>query len=270
MKSLPLTLSLAALLAAMPAMAQDNGSPPKPIKFEIGNQDADLALALVALDNGTIPFMGDWILANALVIVLDKQDDGSFQCFADLPMQCDADLWWQGVTYGAVDGLKIHPIKKVAEAADKAGAKPDADQGAAGEWQLVGQVVGVGNEPAPKKDGSPAQAPLPIELSFPPGENGSPGSVLQATLIGPTSDYNLVLVKVRVDAGNADAGGGTADVYLYRKVPGDGEGMLDVIEEHTVTADVSGAKTIRVFLATGTKSEPGVATAWRFLTTLAR
>ena len=130
--------------------------------------------------------------------------------------------------------------------------------------------MGAGNEPAPKQEGEPAQAPLPIELSFLPGDDGDPGSVLQATLIGPTSDYDLVLVRVKVDEADVDAdGGGKADVYLYRKVPGVGEGMLDIVEEHTVTADVSGAKTVRVFLATGTKSEPGLALAWRLLPTLA-
>jgi hypothetical protein len=254
MKSFHLTLSLAAMLAAMPAMAQDNGSIQKPIRFVIGDKDADLALALVALDNGSIPFMGNWILGNATVILLPKQDDGSFQCFADLPMECDADLWWQGVTWDAADGLKIYPIKKIA--ADPTGKVDPVSDGV--------------TKPAPKKEEVPAQALPPIELSFLPGDDGSPGSVLQATLIGPTSDYNLVLVKVSVYGADADKGGGQADVYLYRKVPGEGEGMLDVIEEHTVTADLSGAKTIRVFLATGTKSEPGVATAWKYLTKLTR
>jgi hypothetical protein len=248
MKSVHLTLSLAALLTAMPAMAQDDGSTQKPIRFVIGDKDADLALALVALDNGSIPFMGNWILGNATVILLPKQDDGSFQCFADLPMQCDADLWWQGVTWDAVDGLKIYPIKKVA---------PDPT----GKVDPVSDGV---TKPAPKKEEAPVQAPLPIELSFLPGDDGSPGSVLQAKLIAPTNDYNLVLVRVD----KADAEGGKADVYLYRKVPGEGEGMLDVIEEHTVKVDMTGARTVRVFLATGKESRPGVATAWRYLTEL--
>ena len=251
MKSFPLLLSLTGLLAAVPAMAQDNGSS-KPVKFEIADQDADLALALVALDNGTIPFLGNWVLSDALVIVLGKQDDGSFQCFADLPMQCDADLWWQVVTWDAVEGLEIHPIKKLA--ADPAG-KVDA-----------GDAATAKGDAGATKDGAPALALPPVELSFLPGEDGSL-SVLQATLIGPTSDYNLVLVSVHVDVRKGDAGN-RADVYLYRKVPGEGEGMLDVIEEHTVTADVSGAKVVRVFLATGKESRPGVATAWPLLATL--
>ncbi|HZN37266.1 MAG TPA: hypothetical protein VFD82_00595 [Planctomycetota bacterium] len=273
MKPFALLLSLAAALAAMPAMAQDNGSPQKPIEFEIGDQDADFGFALVSLDNGTVPLLGDPVLSNAIVLLMGKKDAG-FACLLDLPMQ--ADLWWQGVTYDLVDGMKIHPIQKLA--ADHAGkidesydetAKPDEGHDEAGERPVAGQVMGAGSEPAPTKEGAQAHAPLPIELSFLPGDDGGPGSVLQATLIAPTNDYNLVLVRVDFEAADAD-GGGKADVYLYRKVPGEGQGMLDIVEEHTVTADVSGAKTVRVFLATGKESRPGVTTAWRFLTEMAR
>jgi hypothetical protein len=276
MKPFQLTLSLAAALAAMPAMAQDNGAPQNQIRFEIGDQDADFCLALVALENGTIPFLGDHVLANALVLVLHKED-GSFVCDMDLPMQTDADLYWQGVSWDMVDGLKIYPVQKVAHDGDDniidesfdAAAGPGDVPDAAGEPPVAGQVMGAGIEPASKKDdGGSAEDPLPIELSFLPADDGSPSSVLQAKLIGPTSDYGLSLVHVRVDT--TDDAGGKADVYLYRKVPGEGEGMLDIVEEHTVTADLSGAKTIRVFLATGTQSKPGAATAWRFLTALSQ
>lgn len=241
MKAMQLTLSLAAALAAMPAMAQDNGAPPIQIKFEVADQDPDFCLALVALENGTVPFMGELVLANAIVLVLDKQD-GSFVCDVDLPMQSDADLWWQGVTWDMVDGLKILPIQKVA--ADRA------------ETALT------------KEETPPPPPPLPIELTFLPTVEGGPSLELQATLIGPTSDYGLVLVHVGVDPVHADGGSGNAAVYLYRKVPGEGEGLLDIVEEHTVTADLSGAKNIRVYLGTGTAKKPGVATAWRLLTTL--
>ena len=261
MKPLQLTLSLAAALAAMPAMAQDN-APPIQIKFEVADQDPDFCLALVSLENGTVPFMGERILDNAIVLVLAKQG-GSFVYDAYLLMQCDADLWWQGVTYDMVDGLKIHAIQKVAaDRADNPDESFDATAGADNGYE------GAGSEPEPVKNGAPAIEPPPIELSFLPAEDGSPGSVLQAKLIGPTSDYGLVLVNVRVDAADADAGGGKADVFLYRKLPGEGEGMLDIVEEHTVTADLTGARTIRVFLATGTQSKPGVATAWTLLKTL--
>ncbi|HEX6811989.1 MAG TPA: hypothetical protein VF384_10240 [Planctomycetota bacterium] len=259
MKSFQLTLSLAAALS-LSALAQGQ----KQIHFEVADVDADFALALLSLDNGTVPFLGNQILADAdAMLILKKVEDGRFVS-DDMTLQWVSDLWWQGVTFDMEKGLEIHPIQKIgagpAVAFDVEGLRAEPADGSAGA------------EPKPVEEPAPPAgppAPLGIELSFVPSEDGTPSSQLQARFVAPTSDFGLVLVNVRVVPGaGGDAGGGSADVYLYHKLPGEGEGLLDVVEEHTVVADVAGAQTIRVFIGQGTASLPGKAVAWGFATTL--
>ncbi len=249
MKTAQMILSLAALLFAMPAMAQSDVMPPqkKPIRLTI-DADADFAIALVAANDRALPVFGKWVLSDALVVILLKEDSGKFSL--DLEQVDNPTLsHWQAATFDAKKGLSIHAIQKI-DADYAAPPKLDADA-------MPDATASDSDAQRPKPALVPATPPIALKV-----EQAGKQCKLHATFQAPTDDYRLVLVRVD------ETDDGIADVYLYRKLPGKGEGMHDVIETHSVAVAMACGGAVRVFLAEGTNSRPGEATAWKLLAKL--
>lgn len=65
---------------------------------------------------------------------------------------------------------------------------------------------------------------------------------MKVAFTAPTDGYGLKLLDVRVQDG-------VADVWLWRKLPQDGQGRSRIAVEHTVKAGFEPVRAVRVFLA---------------------
>ncbi len=286
MKTLPnLSLTTLAAVLAAPISAQSADAHVVAdrvlLRFEIDAAlDADIAFVLLSPTPATAPTCFGPALVDAETLYLSRRCRDQWivdlapvahfdGCYCQ-PVLVDAA---RGVSLGSVDAIQIADRIEVAdriesadrsEAADRIG-QPTADtialpggpydsaSGHDGSLDALptSTVDAVG---APGQDTAPPDE-LPIRLSLEP--KGSGTVVLTASFEAPSSDYGLTLVGARLD------GGETTDVYLYRKWPGPGEGLLDVTEVHRVSVELPADEPIQVFLAQGLTDQPGSFNVWQ-------
>lgn len=193
--------------------------------------DADMAVILLALDDRV---GADGILTDFCIVVPAPDDDG-YAWDAVLPADVLALLHWQVITCDCEDGLRIHPPAKVDE---RAADEPPADDGSADDSDD-------GRAPDDRGDDGQDQdsyAGIALELS-----RNDAGEIegLRASFEAPSDDHDLQLVAIVPSDG-------CTEVWLYRKSPGPGEGMRDVVEHHEVKAAFPRTLEVRVLLAEGT------------------
>ena len=266
MNALKSLLSLAALLLAAPAMTQDLDAMPQKKKIVLtvdAGVDApgtDFALVALSLTHSVVRIKDAMVLSDASVHLLTKKF-GRFVLDMDVPADWSADLYWQGATWDATNGLRWKPIRRLDADATKADAT-DADRKSPSKEVLNADALQALNKPILKPTPIPKYPPLSFQL-----ERGKSGDDcrLHAQFVAPTDDYGLGLVRV-------ESGGSIrrADVYLYRKVPGRGEGMNAIKELHSLTIALPGVKSVRVLLAEGTSSRPDESSPWNLVAYLTK
>ncbi|MFY9343580.1 MAG: hypothetical protein WAT39_13880 [Planctomycetota bacterium] len=283
--SLPLSLALLTIPAA--AQVSADALPPAKPTIRLAMAGVDFAVALVALEDERIAFANGEVLNNAVVML--ARDEGG-ERFVELP-DLQLRLFWQSLTVDSTDGgLRIGAIQAIDKRRPKAAvhaALPgdlavagDAPDGRLTAVDADAPANAVKSDQAPTAtDEKPADLPvctwagddgfqaddqMPIVLT-PVYTVDSHISDLYASFIAPTDGYGLGLVDVR----GAQAYR-SADVYLYRKLPGKGEGRLRAEEKLHLMVSLPKVAKLRVFLAEGTNSRPGNDTTWREIARLPR
>jgi hypothetical protein len=173
---------------------------------------ADVAVVLLAVDDTVVPLMDQWLLADAIVLPLAPANGDVADFFAPT---IDADLWYQVVV--CKNGLAAADVYRLP-------AVLDADRAP------IDDVF----------DGAIDSLP-PITLT--PNQHCGRIDGLKVGFEAPSDGYGLRLIAVD------EAEPGTLDVHLWRKLPGPGEGHLDLVETHRLSLQFAPVRRLRVFVA---------------------
>ncbi|MFY9343991.1 MAG: hypothetical protein WAT39_15990 [Planctomycetota bacterium] len=257
---LSLPLSLAALLAT-PAAAQDLAVADQPAAakrvVKLAIDGADFAVALVALADERIKLADGEVLANALVMVADQDGNG----FCVTMLDADLDFYWQSLAVDAT-GLRLGAIQRVPArrppiTTDRTPVKDDQEPTQVKSDLPPQRPADTAAPPRSKDDGTVPALDLPLSIRAKTNEAGLI-CALHFAFVAPTDGYGLGLFAVKGARPE-----GNADIYLYRKFPGEGEGHQDMWEEHRLAVELPKVQSVRVFLAEGKTVRPGSDTTWR-------
>lgn len=205
--------------------------------------DADLAgptLLLLAAEPRIAAFTGQPLLADA-TLLLPKPVDAT-HVGLDLYLTAGLRYYWQAVRILPSTGLAAGPIQAIVD------GDPDRD----GD--------GLADDAVRPECAAWSGLPLLLKIARNPKKVG--GCRLWADFDAPSDDWALAVVDVAVTVTDD---GSVADVLLYRKVPGPGEGLRDVVEHHTLTVELPCTDAVRVFLAEGTRTRPAECQAFRLM-----
>jgi hypothetical protein len=223
----PMVFAAAPVAAQSPVLVAGSRLP----RSSAADATADVALLLVSPSADVVRFGDGWLLAQAVVAPIALGTDAR-ALDQLLPKGCDANLYWQKVGCGR-DGLSISPIALLSAPVDELAAVDRASEPAA--------------KPLPIR--VPVEGSLPFEFTL---HALRPGLFvgLNASFEAPTDDYDLGLITVAMTRP------GTAEVYLFRRLPGKGEGRRDVIETHAVDVILPPVHQVLVYLLESTERCP--------------
>jgi hypothetical protein len=247
--------ALAGLMLAVPALAQERQ--PSLVKLEIVDVDADFAIVLLSAADRTMEVQKQQVLADAQARLASKKD-GGFVVDLEVPGNTDAEIWWQAITYDAVAGFRVRPVQKLDLSIDTPVDFSDVTMRQPAPEEEKSDPTKDSDAPKldPTKPDSDVDAALGLSLSLAiVRDDTGRATGLRAWFEAPSDGYGLMAARV--------TGGETTDVWLYRKLPGAGEGMRDVVEMHEALAALGKTGAVRVFLAHGTAAKPLDDVAWR-------
>ncbi|MFY9343581.1 MAG: hypothetical protein WAT39_13885 [Planctomycetota bacterium] len=257
--TLPFVTLLGAAFAPAQITAANTNEMPRQTAVQLAMPACDFGLFLLAVSDRRLRIVKADLLVDAIPVFASA--NGS-QLVADLALP-DSDLkfWWQGISADGTS-LRIGAIQSVDTTAMR---KPMATQAPVKADMAPVQAPVKADQPTADKntnqdgDRQPRASDLPITLE--PIRSGQYLRELHASFTAPTDGYALRLLEV------VGQPGGTLDVYLYRKLPGAGEGRREVVEEHRVEVQVRATR-LRVFLGEGTEPRPSEDVTWRRLAVL--